>query len=520
MKNCVKIIAALMVVFMGAGYAEAYSPSDFVDLFNNPKLMWYCSQSASINGVAGVSGVCAGGLYYYSETLSGFREQNNPNDPKRLCQNDTGCTPMPQSMYMGGTYHSINAYDGKVPSLFRIYIPPGTTGIQMGLYVPQVRVATVVRMGQPPANPNKPVSEYYNIQSPGLLMSDVMNGGELWVKNGDGCILTFTGGGEINQSVLQSKGFSDRWLYIQVVNYDSAWLEKLNFGLTIGDMAAYRAWYNSVNWDCYNNPGTAACSSVPSYKVTFTADTGGTINGSTSTSQTVAQGSLITPVTALPDCNNNYRFVNWTILNSTTPISTTPTLSSQTVTADITYVAHFTQQQSQTTQHTVNTLRNPVEGGEVYPASQTVVQGGTATFIAKSGLGYKFDYWSGSCNPGQAIEVGTYSNVTANTTCTANFKKLTQYTIGSTDAEKGSVSVSSAYEGESVSAISKSGYRFVNWTGGVSSTENPLKLSTVSQTPISITANFASDSLKCNGDTKLGLEDVIYILQVLAGLRP
>jgi len=56
-KNCAKIIVAVMVLFIGAGYAAA----DFTDVFTNPKLMSYCSQSPSIGGVAGQSGICAGG---------------------------------------------------------------------------------------------------------------------------------------------------------------------------------------------------------------------------------------------------------------------------------------------------------------------------------------------------------------------------------------------------------------------------------------------------------------------------
>jgi len=503
MKNCVKIIAALMILFMGAGYAAAYSPSDFTDVFTNPKLMSYCSQSSSINGVAGISGVCAVGFFYYTETVSDFKDMNNPNDPKRLCQNDTVCNPMPQAMYLGGTYRSLNSYDGKVPSLFRIYIPPGTTGINVSMYVPQVRVATVVRMGQPP-DPNKPVSEYYNIQSTGLLLNDLMNGGDLWTRNGDGIIYIFYGGGAVNQSVLQSKGFSDRWLYIQVVNYDAAWLEKLNFGLTIGDMAAYKAWYNSVNWDCYNNPGNAAmCSTVPSYKVTFTADTGGTINGSTSTSQTVAQGSPITPVTALPDCNNNYRFFNWTVLNSTDSISTSAILSDRVVTADITHIAHFTQQQPQTTQYTVTA--NSSVGGTVNPTtSQTVIQGGIATFIATENSGYTFTSWTGCTSNPVNSKVLTVSNVQGNLNCTATFQGLNNYNITagpngivSSVATNGLVSSNntsktiSVYAGQVVSAMPASkNYRFVNWTGtgGFDSRKNPLQLD--NSIPTNITANF------------------------------
>ncbi len=326
-----------MCLYLSAGYAAAYSPTDFVDVFTNPKVMPYCSQSPSVNGVAGVTGPCVGGLYYYNETVTGFKDQNNPNDPKRLCQKDTVCSPEPQVMYPVGTYSSVNPSDGKVPSLFRIYIPPGTTAINMNLYVPQARVAAVVRMGAPPANPNKPISEYGNIQTVGLQMNDVMNGGDFWTRNGDGNIQIFYGGA-IDQTVLQNKGFSDRWLYVQIVNYDAAWLETLTFNMTIGDMAAYKNWYNSVNWDCYDNPGDAAkCSgipSVPSYTVNFTAGAGGTVS---TTSQTVAQGGSTASVTATP--NSNYTFVNWTGQNGFTSTNNPITISN--VTENMTITANF-----------------------------------------------------------------------------------------------------------------------------------------------------------------------------------
>jgi len=211
----------------------------------------------------------------------------------------------------------------------------------MSLYVSPVKVAAVARMGQPPLNPNKSVSEYYNIPTTGLLINDVMNGEELWTRNGDGNIQIFYGGGSINQTVLQSKGFSDRWIYIQLVNYDSAWLQKLTFNMTIGDMTAYRNWYNSVNWDCYDNPGNAVkCSSVPSYTVFFQAGTGGTV--SSNAHQIVTQGGSTAPVTATP--NANYKFVNWTGPNGFT--STTNPLTVSNVMASSSYTANFQQQPS------------------------------------------------------------------------------------------------------------------------------------------------------------------------------
>jgi len=500
MKNCAKIIAAVMVLLIGAGYAAAYSPSDFTDVFTNPKLMWYCSQSSSVNGVAGVSGVCAGGLYYYNETVTGFRDQNNPNDSKRLCQNDTACNPVPTYMMIGGTYNSNNPSDGKVPPLFRVYIPPGITGISMSLYVSPVRVAVVARMGQPPANPSKPISEYGNIQSVGLNLDDLMNGGELWTRNADGNIQIFYGGGGINQTVLQSKGFSDRWLYLQVVKYDATWLETLTFNMTIGDMTAYKNWYNSVNWDCYNNPGNAAmCSSVPSYTVTFQAGTGGNVNGSSNTSQTVSQGNSTTSVTANPDCTNDYKFFNWTGPNGFT--STSNPLIVTNVTSNATYTANFQKQQPQTTPYTVTA--NSSAGGTVIPAKQTVMPEESATFIATENPGYTFASWTGCTSPPVTSKVLTVSNVKGNLTCTASFQELNKYNITagsngivSSVATNGLVSISptTVYEGQVVLATPKTTtgtYRFVKWTGtNFESRANPLQLLSKNLIPTNITANF------------------------------
>jgi|GEM_PF-3900025 len=416
MKNCAKIIAAVMVLFIGAGYAAAYSPSNFKDLFIDPKLMWYCSQ----NSASGISGACAAGWYYYTENVSGFRDQNNPNDPKILCQKDTACIPEPTYMMIGSTYHSTNTSDGKVPSLFRVYIPPGITGINMTLYVSPVRVAVVARMGQPPVNPSRP--DYGNIQTVGLNMNDLMNGGDFWTRNGDGNIQIFYGGGVVNQTVLQAKGFSERWLYFQVVDYDGAWLEKLTFNMSIGDMAAYKAWYNSANWDCYNNPGTAMCSGIvtpTTYTVNFTAGAGGTV--SSTSPQTITQGGSTSSVTATP--NSGYTFLNWKDQTGKI-ISTSATLPTQTITSAMTYTANF-QQLKYTVSFTAGV------GGSISDStSQVVTHGGsTSSVTATQNNGYEFVNWTGTGGFTSIANPLTVTNVTSAMDIMANFKPTDQLKI-------------------------------------------------------------------------------------------
>jgi len=105
--------------------------------------------------------------------------------------------PLNKAFSVGIT--SSNSSDGKIPTLFRVYIPPGTTGIGFSFYTAPYRIASVIRMGTPPEGSSltTPVSVYDTIPATPWLMSKVMSGGEYWSRNGDGHIMVFDGGGDI-----------------------------------------------------------------------------------------------------------------------------------------------------------------------------------------------------------------------------------------------------------------------------------------------------------------------------------
>ncbi len=325
----------IVLCVTGGGYTvSAEVLSDYKELFS--------LQSASF---AYYNSSTGGVSYYYP---IGFRAVGNINDKRILCQRDDVCNNPPLNKAFSVGITSSNSSDGKIPTLFRVYIPPGTTSIGFSVNTAPYRVATVISMGTPPEGNSltKPVSMYDTITATPWLMSDVMSGSsEYWSKKGDGHIMIFDGGGYIDQNILYDLGNKGRWLYVKVVNYDSTWLQGLSFIIS-ADIARYTTWYNSMtekDWTCFNNPGDSiACSdnTSPTYSVNFDADTGGTISGIAS--QIVASGNSTTAVTAIP--NANYRFVNWTGPNGF--ISTSNPLTVSNVVVNATYTANFQQQPS------------------------------------------------------------------------------------------------------------------------------------------------------------------------------
>ena len=128
---------------------------------------------------------------------------------------------------------------------------------------------------------------------------------------------------------------------------------------------------------------------------------------------------------------------------------------------------------------------------------QNVTQGGSATAVTAVPLtGYHFVNWSGSLT--STANPLTVSNVTANMTITANFaiNSVNTYTVTFVEGANGTITgtkVQTVNQGGStteVTAVPSAGYHFVNWTGSLTSTANPLTVSNVTANK-TITANFA-----------------------------
>ena len=91
------------------------------------------------------------------------------------------------------------------------------------------------------------------------------------------------------------------------------------------------------DWNCNGDYGGSApsCSATRNYLLTYTAGTGGTVNGTAS--QQLAYNGNATDVTAIPD--SNYIFTKWTENGAT--VSTSPTLTITGINASHAYVANF-----------------------------------------------------------------------------------------------------------------------------------------------------------------------------------
>ncbi len=232
---------------------------------------------------------------------------------------------------------------------------------------------------------------------------------------------------------------------------------------------------------------TANFSAVPpgSHTVTFLAGTGGSINGTAS--QTVADGADCTAVTAVPD--SGYAFVNWTGdvppgHESDNPLTVTNVVADMTVTANFaaaTYTVTFTAGSNGTISGT---------------SPQTIASGGDCSPVtAVPNSGYFFAGWTGSYtgseNPLTVTNVTTNMNIIANFAAIPPGNYIVNFVPGANGYLSGTTSqlVAEHANCSPVTAVPDSGYRFANWTGDHSGTENPLTVSDVTAN-MNITANF------------------------------
>jgi uncharacterized repeat protein (TIGR02543 family) len=223
--------------------------------------------------------------------------------------------------------------------------------------------------------------------------------------------------------------------------------------------------------------------------VTFLAETGGSLVGSTS--QTIASGASCTAVTAVPD--PGYIFTTWTGAGFTSNAASPLTVTN--VTQNLTITASFTQQS-----FTV-TFVSGAGGSIVGSTSQTVAYGGSVTAVtAIPNLGYTFTNWTGAGFTTTNASPLTVMNVTQNLTITATFVPQTftvTFVAGAGGSIAGSTTQTVAFGGSAsaVSAVPNAGYTFTNWTGAGFTTTNasPLTVANVTQNLI-ITSTFTQQT--------------------------
>lgn len=225
-------------------------------------------------------------------------------------------------------------------------------------------------------------------------------------------------------------------------------------------------------------------------KVTFIADSNGTLSGTTSFTVPF-DGSVTTPPTAVG--NDGYEFdkvKGWGCSDGTShPQNPLPTINH--VTEDKTYTAYFSL--IPVKQYTVTF--EVKEGGSVNPITQIVNEHGSASSRATPNPGYRFGGWS----TGETGLTVTISDVTSNMTITANFA-INTYMVQFIASDGGhldkpsSQTVNWGDNTSPVTAIENSGYHFVNWSSGET---NPILVITNVTSNMIITANFAVNPPMC-----------------------
>jgi uncharacterized repeat protein (TIGR02543 family) len=215
---------------------------------------------------------------------------------------------------------------------------------------------------------------------------------------------------------------------------------------------------------------SVACTTVVlEYHLTISSTEGGQVTepGEGRFTYCQEQGERVNLV-ATPD--PGYRFVKWTG-NVGTIADVNAAVTTITVNHDYSIIANFVKPYRITISSTEGgSVTTPGEGTFVYGEGEKV------KLVATPGPGYQFVNWTG--------DVGTITSVNAASTTivmnddysiTANFVKLvTQYDLIISSTNGGSVTVPGegtfAFDERTVvslTAEADSGYRFVNWTGDV-----------------------------------------------------
>ena len=216
---------------------------------------------------------------------------------------------------------------------------------------------------------------------------------------------------------------------------------------------------------------------IPQHTLNIIAGTGGTTDPPPGTYVHDEGTSII--VEAVPSAN--YRFDHWTGDIPPGHENDNPVTITMDSGKDIT--AHFVRQ------YILTIIADP--GGTTQPAPGTHIydSGASVGITAYPDSGYRFSNWSGDVS---GINNPLEINMDSDKTVTAHFIQLHTLTIlttgeGTTDPVPGVHDYDTGAE-VSITAIPESGYEFIEWSGDISGTENPVTL--IMDSDKSVTANF------------------------------
>ncbi|WP_190276179.1 InlB B-repeat-containing protein [Paenibacillus sp. JDR-2] len=253
--------------------------------------------------------------------------------------------------------------------------------------------------------------------------------------------------------------------------------------------------YHFVSWsDGYSNASrtdsnvtatlnVTAQFAIDTYKLTYTANPGGSIDGQASRVQTVDFGSDGQAVTAMPD--PGYHFISWS------DGIETDTRVDRDVRTDKSVTASFA-----INEYTLTYAA--ADGGSLDGLiSQKVTHGSNGSEVkAIPNPGYSFVGWS----DGVATPSRTDLAVVSSKSVTATFA-INKYTLAYTAGNGGSINQDAAQtvdygtDGKKVTAVASTGYHFVSWNDGVLTASRQEKNV---QASVAVTAEFEINEYELN----------------------
>lgn len=260
----IRLMTVLLMVLL-AGIATA---AEHHSLYSYGQMVSYCSQSPCAG-----SGNCEEDRYpcggdfpnKYTDTLAGFKDLFNLNDPKILCGQDvidaSGCAPEEKtlSLSLGTLQQRGLKYVSSFPDAFRIFIPPGTIYGYVNIYMPiDAQEGIVVRYKSPPDGvycqfAEQP-SHYDEVpwDVPNRVSLATMEQRDVYLRNWGGLAAAVS---PFSLQVPMSESGSG-WLYIRKLPFTSSRIHKVSVSFRV-NVRNYQRWYDEVVWDAAGDPWSA-----------------------------------------------------------------------------------------------------------------------------------------------------------------------------------------------------------------------------------------------------------------------
>ncbi|MCX5880563.1 MAG: hypothetical protein NTU74_01730 [Deltaproteobacteria bacterium] len=238
------VLLSLSLLFTIQTDAASYPESAFHSLYQDPRSFPYTDTSGN----------------QQTQTRYGYRYQNDLTDSIVVCgkENDASCVT---SIYNTTRYLNANRPNQYISStLFKIFIPPGSSAYTLLAYVTQSTTAgisnrafAVARFGRPPdADSGYVPSNYSALPSTGGSLSQMINNDYI-VVNSQGYLQVVTDNSP--NITAESQG---RWLYVilkavsgSIISYYSN--NEIRVG-TPNTPGTYLGWYTTYNWNTMGFP--------------------------------------------------------------------------------------------------------------------------------------------------------------------------------------------------------------------------------------------------------------------------